>query len=739
MTSFVLGTDVLVLLVVLSAFAALALVLGGPALRAAPALPEAETRMMRQINATITAVTAWVAVPAAAFLLLVPAIEVDLVVRSAGVLLGAALTAAVAQGALVAHRAGRSGRIIPTALAVAATLTVPTLAVLREASADALFGATVGSAIAGAVVLGATALVSTAGTSSALLGGSAEQDRSRYGTDNPGHLHLARAASMRTAAMPAVLAMLAALVSVSATSMVGVSVLGVEAIVVALLGHVVALAVSLVISVVPRRAPQADDGGRRSVLGALLPASVGVVATIIAAAMVVPARYAQLRFDEVGMGAFTDPAIAGAGPLPRATLLDQLEAVETSLSEFVSMTDESRGATAFLDVIGLYSTSPRTSVIVALLLGGMLALASLWLARATVSPSGSAARAVARTSRTGASLGLLTALGAAGLRAGIVLLLLAITIYVLMVLGAGIAQLVLTLMAIAALVALVVASGAGTMALRAQDDSLAAQDARAEMPGVLVGLISLALATPATLIPMVTLVASSQRGASLWEDRILHAFTPTSGAAMAGAGLAVVAVMLAFAAVTEGARRIGAESVVLTRAALAEDLPAAHLDSLGYDLRRSVLPMTASGLLLVLVVLVGFGPAALPSFVLVLIATSVSLGVVALLADALHASALHVIEEGRYGGLGGWAHTSALGNSALMSTLSPLAVAAAVLGTAMSFLAVLSTSLGVSWVLGDVDAILLWGLAGVALIIVGALWAYLVSSAQPNLEDQLES
>lgn len=719
LTDYVLGADVMVLILITGALAVAALVVGLlPARRAEPPGVE-DRRVQRSLLTAMLTVTAWTALPIAGLLLLVPATAQDRALRSGMLLAGAAVVLLAVSRALPLARAGAAARGALVGLGLAAVPLVPTLAVLRHTAADALLGLTAGGALAAGAVHAVTALADVTGRAGALLAGTAEQGIAADDAENPAAHLRERGTRMRTAARAADCAALTMLV-VGATAVTAVPVLAAEGLILALLGLAVALGVALLAALLPLR-----EGAVRT----LGPAVLGGVGLVVGAALWLPGSYASLRFDPVGMGSFTDPAIAGAEPVPRADFVQQLEATQSTLEEFVSATDESRNASAFLDVLALYEVSPAVVAACAAGLGALAALAAALIAASAAAPSGAAVRAAARTSRTGGALGLAAAGAAVALRGAAVLGLLALAAGALGVLGAGVPQLVLALATIAGLGALAVMVGMDAGADGGRPAGRAAA-LTARTTVVLLGGLGL-------LSPLLALITAAGRATTVWEDRAVHAMTPGSGLVIGAAVLAAMVIALQVGAVLEGSRRLGAESVVSTRTAVMDDLPRAHMDALGVDARRTALVVVVGAGALALLGGFGAGPGALPVLVTTALVVAVALAVLAILLEAVLDAALELIESGRYGGAGGWAHTGALSNAVLAASLRG-AVPGALWGAVQTAaLVVLAGPTMLGLVLDGTDPLLRWGIALIAALIWLGCWVHLLVSVQPDLEDQV--
>ena len=103
-------------------------------------------------------------------------------------------------------------------------------------------------------------------------------------------------------------------------------------------------------------------------------------------------------------------------------------------------------------------------------------------------------------------------------------------------------------------------------------------------------LLTGVLTALAALWPVVNALQTAARATTVWEDRALHALSPASLPVLGGVGLGVLTVLLVTSCLLDGARRLGAEAVVETRAAMLESAAVRTLDDLPEMVRRAVLP-----------------------------------------------------------------------------------------------------------------------------------------------------
>src|SRR5699024_1889366 len=300
--------------------------------------------------------------------------------------------------------------------------------------------------------------------------------------------------------------------------------------------------------------------------------------------------YKDLRFEDVGLENFTDPAITGGTPTPREQLEPQIDQALTDMGQWVSATDESQYASAFLDLMGLYSITPNVVVAVSLGLGVLSALAAVTLLGGTGHRLGGAVLRTARTSRTGGALGVTAGLGSTALTAAGAVALMVLIATVISVLAAGVPGLALALLVHAGLGALiVVAAHAGSL------------------------LASTLADRPETEPTLRTAVAGAGT-------------RPRAALLLGGVGLGVTTVLLVTSALLDGARRLGANAVVETRASMLEGRARAELVDLIEMVRRAAVPPVVVAVLMPVVAGFGIGPGALPGLVVGVVLTAAGLG-----------------------------------------------------------------------------------------------------------------
>lgn len=764
-TQYPLGDDIAVTLLVLAALSVAALVAGAivpTRLSRDEDAPEVDEHLGKRLGAqlsTIGVVTASIGLPALVLVYLVPGTTDDRILRAAmmlaGLLLGplAAWRGIALQLSLLGVGPERRLALAPRlgALAVTGALAlgvVPTVIAvwfLREGAGAPLVALAAGAALSALVVRVCTAPLDAVGAAASVLVGADENELGLDDEENVGAAHLLTARMVRRGA--ALAADLVAITSALAAAglVLGVPVLAAEGVLVVLLGLGVALLAAAAGALIPHRAnPGMERMGLR--LGGIIPAVLGGAGVVAAAALWLPTRYKELRFAHAGMGNFTDPAVAGPQPLPRDELTPQIEQATQDMSQWISATDETRDAGAFLDVLTLYTVSPSAVVAGALGLGALAALGAVLLLDSTGDRHGGTVLRAARTSRTGGALGTVAAMGSSALVAAGALALVLVVATVISVLSAGVPGLALTLLAHSGLGALVVAVAfTGALAAPAVLDRTGTERALREAAAPAATgpraalLLAAVFAALAVLGPIVTALQVAPRAASVWEDRALHALTPQALPSLAGIGLGVVTVLLVSAALLDSARRAGANAVVEARASMLAGRSHLYLDDLHPAVRRASLTPVVVAVLMPIVAGFGLGPAALPGYVAGLVLAGAGLGLWALGSSTAMEGAADAIAAGRYGGPGSWGHSGALGGAVLTgvlrSTLGAVAPALLLTGALLSTLAVASV---VGMNTDGSSPFLRWGIAVVALVIAGAFWVVSATAPEVDLEDGVE-
>ena len=248
------------------------------------------------------------------------------------------------------------------ALAVAILPIVLVVWFLHASGSSALLALAAGAAISALAIRVTSAPLDTAAAAATVLVGTDEHEIGADDEDNLGMPHL-RASRMfrRGAGLSADLVALATAAAAALGILLGVPVLAGEGILVVLLALGVAMLAAGVVAVVPHLGSAGHERGALR-LGGLVPAVLGGVGMVVAAALWLPSAYKELRFAQVGMENFTDPAVAGPEPLPREQLEPQIEQAVADMGQWIETTDETRDASAFLDVLTLYTVTPSTVV-----------------------------------------------------------------------------------------------------------------------------------------------------------------------------------------------------------------------------------------------------------------------------------------------------------------------------------------------------------------------------------------
>lgn len=725
---------------------------GDPAVDAS--LPSRLGRLITQA----TVLSSWIAVPLALLLAFLPGSTDVRILRAGFLVLG------LIAGALAAGRGGSmlltglaiapsdrlrslsrfGGLFVASAIAIGALPIVPTVYFLREGAASPLIAYAAGAALFALALQAIASLAHSTGLSAALLVGADENGLGAEDEDNPGaaHLHVAQLLRRGPARAATLVALVAALAA--AAIRVGVPVIAAEGFVIPLLGLSIAILAALVVAAFPH----VGAGSERSVLrlGALVPALLAGGGFAAGIALWLPTTYQSLRFTHVGMDYFTDVALTGGGePVARAYMEPQILAGIEDMSQWITVTDESRYASAFLDLMALYGISPAGVAAAAAGLGALVALIAQLLVSRALNPREAGVLRIARTHRTGGALGTVSALGSSAVVAagaiGAVIALLGI----LFVVGDGIPELMLVLLAYAGLGALVVSA-----ATAAFHTSAAIADRPGSADGVreasrgggsetAVGLqIALALAAAPLVMPMIGAIQAAGRAASVWEDRSLHLMTSASATVIAGGALGLLAALLIGAGMLLGQRRLAIAAVVETRAALIGEQSSILLPDLSGTAVRATLPVLATAAAMPFVAGFGLGPGALPAFTVSLLVAALVLAVMTTILAGISRSALAVISAGRYGGPGSWGHSGALGGTVLAGTLRDALGTLISLGALLgALIGVLTVSSMVNAMVDGTDAWLRWGAAVVALLLAGGAWLYALTAPEVDLEDEL--
>ncbi len=766
-TKYPLGDDIAVILLVLA-------VLGAAAIAAGIVLPhrlaerQDDTGVDERLGARLGAVFGsagsvllWVGVPTVALMYLVPGTPGDKLLRSAMLLAGLVLgpvaawrslmILVAARGITVAERARaltRVGSLL--ALSALGIAVVPIAAViwfLREAAGLPLLAMACGTAIAALTLRLVSAPVDALGAGAHMLAGVLErEDHEDDETTLGAPLELTARLFRRGAGVGAdIVAVVTALVA--AGVLVGLPVLAAEAILVVLLGLGIALLAAAVTLVIPHTGRPGQERGAFT-LGSWISAGLAGAAVVALTVLWLPTQYVSLRFAQVGQGMLTDPALVGPQPVPRSELAEQTVKASEDMSQWLTATDDSRAASVFLDFITLHTVSPNAVAGGALAVGVLAAIAIVALVAPLGRPHGASVRRSARTSRTGGALGASAAAGSAALSAAGVLAVIAALLTVLSVLSGGVPELAATLLVHAGLGALVVVAGlapslaAPTIVDRpGTEPALRETVASAAAAPRAVLTAAAAMAGLALLAPIVTTIQLSQRAASVWEDRALHALTPMALPVLAGFTIGLIGVLLLAASLLEGARRAGALAVVEARTARLAGRDALDLSDAFAGLRRSIMTPLLVAVLLPVATGFGAGPAAIPAMIAGCAVGAVGLGLWARGTAEVSDGALAEVSAGRFGGPGSWAHTGAVSTAVLagVQRASVGAVAVPLVLTVATVGALVTPAATILVWNGDVDPVLRWGIAVLAIIIAGAAWSITATAPEVDLEDGQES
>lgn len=761
-TQFPLGDDLAWTLLVLGVLALAALVAGAVVpsrLRRDEDSDQVDDGLGQRLGAQLLSAGSlmlWIGLPVAVLLYLAPGTTDDRILRSALLLVGVALgplaawrgiaIQLAALGIAAERRAAMISRLgalaVTGALAVAIVPIVLIVWFLQTTAGPALMALAAGAAISALAIRVCGAPFDAAASAAGHLVGTDEHELDAEDPRNLGGPHL-RSARMfrRGGALSADLVAVATAVAAVGV-LLGVPVFAAEGFIVVLLGLGVALLAAAVTAVMPHVGRAGHERGALR-LGGLIPSVLGAAGAVAAAALWIPSLYKDLRFEDVGLENFTDPAITGGTPTPREQLEPQIEDALVDVGQWITNTDESQYASAFLDTLALYSITPNVVVAIALGLGALSALGAVVLLGGTGHRFGGTVLRAARTSRTGGALGLTAGLGSTALTAAGTVALLVLIATVIAVLSAGVPGLALALLAHSGIGALiVVAAHAGSLLASTltegseTEPSLATAGAGAATGPRAALLLAGALTALPVLGPLGSALQLAPRATTIWEDRALHAVGPTSLTVLGGVGLGVITVLLVTSSLLDGARRLGANAVVETRASMLEGRARAELVELSEMVRRAAVPSVVLAVLMPVVAGFGLGPGALPGLVIGVVLTATGLGLWLLGSASTLENAAAVIGGGRYGGRGSWGHSGALSGTVLTGILrSAVGSVALPLLLTTSLLSALSVSAVVGMTTDGTSAFLRWGIAVLALIIVLVCWVVAATAPEVDLED----
>lgn len=760
-TSFPLGDDIAWTLLATTLIGLAAIVLGVIIPRRtardedSAALDEGIGARLGSLLSAASATALAVGVPALLLLLLVPGGTDVRLLRSGMVLAGLLAGAAAAWrggGILVPalgldgedRRRGlaRSGALL-VATAISLALVPVSLLVwfLRAEAGTPLLAFAAGTAIFALAVRTAGSFTDVAADSSALLAGADEAELDREAEDNPGAVHARIASVLRRGPARAAEITAAAAAVLASGIAIGVAVLTVEGMIVPLLGGGIAVLVALAVTVIPQLGAEGREHETLR-LGALIPSVLGAGALVATVVLWLPTQYKALRFAQAGLDTFTDPVLTGGQPVPRAQLEPQIETAQGQLPQLLEQSDDA--TRSIIDTVAIYGIHPQAVAGIAIAIGAIVAIGAQLLLSYAADRRNTPSLAVARTSRTGGALGALTALGSGGTTAALVLVIVVLGLVALVVTGSGIGMLTMLLCAYAGLGALLVVAGHAAVHTAAavadrpgSEPALRAAVRTADTASSAGVQITALLGALAVLAPVSNAIFASKRGASVWEDRALHDMTPGSLVTVGGVALGVATVLFVGTSLLESARRIGATAVLDTRTALLDGgTGRVHLGELETLTRKASAAPLVIAVLMPVIVGFGLGAAALPAYLAAVLVTALVLSTGASAADASLRSAVEVIESGRYGGRGSWAHSAALGGAVLgaglRASLGQLAMPAAV---ASAFSTVIATGTFVTLPTDATSIYLRWGIAVLALIAVAVAAMVTASVPEPDLED----
>ncbi|GAA4522543.1 sodium/proton-translocating pyrophosphatase [Brachybacterium paraconglomeratum] len=761
-TQFPLGDDLAWTLLVLGMLALAALVAGAvipSRLRRDEDNDQVDDGLGQRLGAQLLSAGSlmlWIGLPVAVVLYLAPGTTDDRILRSALLLVGVALgplaawrgiaIQLAALGIAAERRAAMISRLgalaVTGALAVAIVPIVIIVWFLQTTAGPALMALAAGAAISALALRVCGAPIEAAASAAGLLVGTDEHELDADDPQNLGGPHL-RSARMfrRGGALSADLVAVATAVAAVGV-LLGVPVFAAEGFIVVLLGLGVALLAAAVTAVMPHVGSAGHERGALR-LGGLIPSVLGAAGAVAAAALWIPSLYKNLRFEDVGLENFTDPAITGGTPTPREQLEPQIEGALADMGQWITNTDESQYASTFLDTLALYSITPNVVVAIALGLGALTALGAVVLLGGTGHRLGGTVLRAARTSRTGGALGLTAGLGSTALTAAGAMALLVLIATVIAVLSAGVPALALALLAYSGIGALIVVAGhAGSLLASTLTEGPEAAAGQANVgAGAATGpraalLLAGALTALPVLGPLGSALQLAPRAASVWEDRALHAVGPGSLTVLGGVGLGVITVLLVTSSLLDGARRLGANAVVETRASMLEGRTRAELVEVSEMVRRAAVPSVVLAVLMPVVAGFGLGPGALPGLVIGVVLTATGLGLWLLGSASTLENAAAVIGSGRYGGRGSWGHSGALSGTVLTGILRAAVGSVALpLALTTSLLSALSVSAVVGMTTDGTSAFLRWGIAVLALIIMLICWVVAATAPEVDLED----
>ncbi|WP_058234549.1 sodium/proton-translocating pyrophosphatase [Devriesea agamarum] len=708
---------------------------------------------VRGLGVSTVAVSLLVAVPAALLLLLVAGTWPERFWRSGMLLAGVVIAFVTSRhGAFVLtsagnvpveRRAGLVGRIggafVLFPLGLASLVPVIVVLILNHQAATALLAFAAGTAVVAVASRAVDAFASTAADSSALLVGTSEHQIARDSASNPGSAHVRVADVVAGAGRSADVVMLAAAV-LGLGYAAGIGVMGVEGVLVPFVVAGVAMVTAILSTFFTLLGvPGRERGALR--LGSLLPTGLGLGGAVAATMLWLPSTFPGLHFAQAGQ----KELVVGGYPMPYSELWKQAEQMLPQIPQLIERRTAIAGAFEVGDVVTLSQLHPHLVAGLAVVIGAVIALIAQFSVAYLADRRFGLTLQVARTTRTGASLPVLGAFGLGGVIAGVITVLMAVAFVVLNVLAGGVDRLAIYLAVLAAGGAMLVLAGHAAFhtisalvdregSSNSLRDAAHTSDTQVQS-GLRIGVVFLVVGVLGLVAR--ALVIATQHAKTLLEEHLLVDFSISSLGNLAGLAIGLVAALFAGAAVMNAARRIAAGAVLDTRVSLLEDgSGVVHLDDLSRDAHKAALvPLVLAFLT---PVIVGFGIGAVP---LAYSLAGMALGMLVITlwmgaSASTWSSSLRVVESGRYGGPGSWAHTAALDNAVLATGLRGSIGRLAVPSVLLSALsAVLVLPAVIQLATNGTNIYLRIGIAVLALAIVFMAYAVADTIAEPDLED----
>lgn len=634
-----------------------------------------------------------------------------------GIRVGALLAGTVLGIIVVWQLITRPGRGLAVVLGGAGALVALAVAVLKAAAGVPLVIAALGLGITAAAMWAAVAVTGAGTLSARTLVGALELDGER----SPGEHDAAITHAVTRATVLLSRGALTVLIA-GVLIQVGVPLLGAHAILLAILTLIAAQAAYALTHV-------AHPALAAGFPAALLAAGLGIL---------LPGRYAQLRFTQVGLAELGDPLLLslflppnpdGSMPAPvnRDLIEPQIEEMAANFDQFQQGLDDSPAVQRVVDLILLHGQSPSALVAGALAAGALIAAVLVLLVRSTVRPGQQAV--AARTGHVGAGL--------AGIRPVALVLLgigaiAAVSAGVIMTVGHGNAPLGLLLTVILAAGGAVVLAALPAAESKREAESSSELAVREAAPAGVLSAVLTGSAVFALLAPTAAFMTGTTRLPVLWEDRALRTLTTESLTSWAGALLAALLAVALWAMLADVLRRTSADAVLDSREA-AEEKRQVRLDSRAPRTRVIALVPGLLAPAAVVAVSLGFGGAALLPFAGAAAGIAGLLLVVAEMRAAGARGALAEYDADRFGGVGSWGHTSVLIESAnaqvqqliARSTAAGLLLAGVLSSVLAPFAADFFASGSNPW--------LRLVLAVAAALVGAALWVYCRNVTEPDL------